>query len=310
MDLETRNRFIKEEAKRLGFDACGIAQVSLLEEEKSYLENYLNRNRHASMHYMENHLEKRLNPALLVDNAKSVISVLYNYYCPIPENDRPYKVSMYARGADYHYVIKSKLQELADAITTEFGMHEFRVFTDSAPVLEKSWAAKAGLGWIGKNTCLINRNKGSFFFIGELVTTLEATYDEPEEERCGTCTRCLDACPTGALTSPGELDAGKCISYLTIEHKSEFTDKTPKDFNKYIFGCDICQQVCPWNRFSKAHHEPRFNTTPFINELEKHGITSDSTNSFRQRFKNTALERTGEKNLIRNIGHIDHKVHK
>jgi epoxyqueuosine reductase len=310
MDLGARNRFIKEEAKRLGFEACGIAQVSLLEKEKSYLENYLKHHRHASMQYMENHIEKRLNPALLVDDAKSVISVLYNYYYPIPEDDRPYKVSMYARGADYHYVIKSKLQELADSLTKEFGTHKFRVFTDSAPVLEKSWAVKAGLGWIGKNTCLINRGKGSFFFLGELVTTLEAIYDEPEEERCGTCTRCLEACPTGALTGPGEIDAGKCISYLTIEHKGEFTDEMPKDFRKYIFGCDICQQVCPWNRFSKAHDEPLFNTTPFITELEKYGITSDSANSFRRRFKNTPLERTGEKNLIRNIRHIDRKVHK
>lgn len=311
MDLSARNTFVKDVALELGFGECGIASVRVLDEEKEHLNNYLKEKRNASMEYMERNIDKRLNPALLVEGAKSVISVIYNYYnSDIDNTDTPYKVSMYARGKDYHYIIKNKLRELAEKLSTEIGCHEYRVFTDSAPVMERAWAREAGLGWIGKNTCLITPKKGSWFFIGEIITTMEITEDHPIEERCGSCTRCLEACPTGALSAPGVLNANKCISYLTIEHKGEFDDDINLDFKQQIFGCDICQQVCPWNRFAAQHNEPLFNTSPEILRLEKEGFTSDAETRFRKRFKNTPLERSGEESLLRNIRHVDGSIHK
>ncbi|PID93951.1 MAG: tRNA epoxyqueuosine(34) reductase QueG [Bacteroidetes bacterium] len=310
MNTEERNQFIKEEALKLGFEASGVAAVRVLEEERPHLADYLEKNRNASMAYMERNTEKRLNPALLVEGAKTLISVLYNYYHDLLPRETQYKVSMYARGVDYHHVIKGRLQQLADRITEVLGPHEYRIFTDSAPILEKAWARQAGLGWIGKNTCLIHPKKGSWFFIGEIITTMEVKADTPMEERCGNCTRCLDACPTGALTAPGILDSKKCIAYLTIEHRGHFPEDLAVDFHKQVFGCDICQQICPWNRLALPNEEPLFQTNKFVENLEEEGTTSDSESSFKKRFRNTALYRSGEKNIQRNIQYIDQLIRK
>ncbi len=310
MDPGARKTFIKEEALKLGFEACGIASVRVLGEEEEHLNNFITENRHASMLYMERNMDKRLNPGLLVENARSVISVLYNYYDEKPEKNNKYRVSMYAQGYDYHYIIKQKLQQLAERLTDTFGAHKYRVFTDSAPVLERAWARQAGLGWIGKNSCLIHPKRGSWFFIGEIITTLEAAVDVPVEDRCGTCTRCIDACPTEAIRAPGVLDANRCISYLTIEHKSNFNEEMNHDFRKQIFGCDICQQVCPWNKFATPHKEPLFKTISAISTLQKDGVTSTNDESFKKIFKNTALLRCGEENIIRNIRFVDSTIHK
>jgi len=261
---------IKIKAQELGFLSCGISKAEFLKEEAPRLENWLKKNHHGKMSYMENHFDKRLNPTLLVDNAKSVISVLLNYF---PAQDlfenAEFKISKYAYGRDYHLVLKEKLDELLAEIVLLVGNVDARIFTDSAPVLEKAWAEKSGLGWIGKNANLISAKVGSFYFIGEIILDLALDYDGPALDHCGSCTRCLDACPTQAIIKPYVVDGSKCISYLTIELKDEII---PIEFSgkmdNWIFGCDICQEVCPWNRFSLPTNESDFSpieTTAKVN---------------------------------------------
>ena len=293
-------QFIKAEAKRLGFLSCGISKAGFLEEEAPRLENWLNQNHHGEMKYMENHFDKRLNPTLLVDDAKSVISLLLNYYPSEFQNEDSYKISKYAYGQDYHYVIKEKLKELLHTIQTEIGEVSGRAFVDSAPVLDKAWAAKSGLGWIGKNSNLLTQQVGSFYFIAELIVDLDLEYDHATTDHCGTCTACIDACPTEAIVAPYVVDGSKCISYFTIELKENIPLEMKNKMDDWMFGCDVCQDVCPWNKFSKAHHEPLFNPNPEILSMTKKDWEEITEDTFKKVFKNSALKRTKLKGLQRN----------
>ena len=294
---------IKASAKSLGFDACGIARAGPLQKESHIFREWLKNGNHASMSYMSRNVDKRLNPVLLNEWACSVIMVLYNYYpADSTLSETKHKISKYAYGKDYHEIIKNKLRGLVDAIEDETGEIMARVFVDSAPVLEKAWAVKCGLGWSGKNSCIINKEMGSFFFIGTIITNLELTYDKEElGEYCGSCTRCIDACPNGAIISPGIIDSGKCISYLTIEHKGDLPEEYRDKLHAWIFGCDICQDVCPWNRFSKPHTEPAFLPHPQLTAMTDEDWKNINTATFNELFKGTAVERTGYEGLKRNI---------
>ena len=298
---EKYSKFIKAEAKRLGFLSCGISKAGFLEEEAPRLESWLNKNHHGEMKYMENHFDKRLNPTLLVDDAKSVISLLLNYYPSEIQNTDSYKISKYAYGQDYHFVIKEKLQELLQTIQTEIGEVSGRAFVDSAPVLDKAWAAKSGLGWIGKNSNLLTQQVGSFYFIAELVVDLDLEYDYATTDHCGTCTACIDACPTEAIVSPYVVDGSKCISYFTIELKENIPQEMKGKMDDWIFGCDVCQDVCPWNRFSKSHNEPLFNPNPELLSMTKKDWEEITEDTFKKVFKNSAVKRTKLDGLKRNI---------
>ena len=291
---------IKEQAKALGFDFCGIAKADFLTEEAPRLEQWLAKNAHGQMHYMANHFDKRLDPRLLVDGAKSVVSLLYNYYPPerLDESQETYKISKYAYGTDYHLVIKDKLKSLMAEIQKTVGEVNGRVFVDSAPVMDKVWAKKAGLGWVGKHSNLINRKIGSFFFIAELIIDLELKPDnEQVKDYCGTCTRCVDACPTDAITAY-QVDGSKCISYYTIELKEAIPKNMADQFENWIFGCDICQDVCPWNKFSKPHKEPLFNLNPQLKALKNKDWEEMTAEVFGQIFQKSALKRTKLERLI------------
>ena len=300
MERSMLTRSIKQKAIELGFLSCGISKAGFLEDEAGRLEQWLKENRHGSMTWMQNNFDKRLDPTLLVDGAKSVISVLVNYF---PKQDlyaeAPFKISKYAYGHDYHKVIKKKLDALLDAITEFHGPVNARIFTDSAPVLEKAWAQKSGLGWVGKNANLISAKTGSFYFIGEIIIDIELDYDAPAADHCGSCTRCIDACPTGAIIKPYVVDGSKCISYLTIELKDELI---PSEFagkmENWVFGCDICQDVCPWNRFSLPTQEPAFETPAAIPEDDLLNLTAEG---FDKLFKYTPVKRTKFSGLSRNI---------
>ena len=296
---------IKSKAIENGFLACGIAKAAYLEEEAPRLEKWLNSGMHGKMAYMENHFEKRLDPTRLVPGAKSVITLLYNYY---PQKniarEESFKLSKYAYGHDYHFVIKEKLKTLFTQIRDEIGEIEGRVFVDSAPVLERVWAEKAGLGWIGKNSLLLNKNKGSFFFIAELIVDLELEYDAPATDHCGTCTACMDACPTDAMPQPYQVDGSKCISYFTIELKENIPPAVSGKFEDWIFGCDICQDVCPWNRFSAPHSEPLFQPHPDLEGMSKRDWQELTKETFDKVFKKSAVKRTKFSGLKRNINFI------
>lgn len=299
----TYSNMIKDEAKRLGFMFCGIAQAGFLEEEAPRLEKWLNKNMHGEMQYMENYFDKRLDPRLLVDGARSVISLGLNYYTENKQSDAAApKISSYAFGHDYHHVIKHKLKELLHFINEHIGEVGGRAFVDSAPVLDRTWAKKAGLGWIGKNTNLINKKSGSFFFLAELIVDIELEYDiEPTVDHCGTCTRCIDACPTDAIVAPYVVDGSRCISYLTIELKDAIPNEFKGKMDNWMFGCDVCQDVCPWNRFSVLHNEQAF-TPPAellgMNKTDWEDITEDV---FRKVFKDSPVKRTKYSGLKRNI---------
>ena len=295
--------FIKGEAKRLGFLSCGISRAEFLEEEAPLLEIWLNNGCHGEMSYMGNHFDKRLDPTKLVDGAKSVISLTLNYYSDELQLDLAApKISRYAYGEDYHSVIKSKLGLLIESIQEHIGEVNGRAFVDSAPVLDKVWAKKSGLGWIGKNSNLISKKAGSFFFLAELIIDLDLEYDvAPVADHCGTCTRCIDACPTEAIVAPYVVDGSKCISYLTIELKNEIPAEFKGKMDNWMFGCDICQDVCPWNKFSVLHTEPAFiphHELLGINSAEWLDITQDTFNKV---FKNSAVKRTKFSGLKRNI---------
>ena len=294
-------QLIKTEAKRLGFLSCGISKAGFLEEEAPRLENWLNQNQHGEMQYMENHFDKRLNPTLLVEDAKSVISLLLNYYPSETQNKDSYKISKYAYGQDYHFVIKEKLKELLHTIQTEIGEVSGRAFVDSAPVLDKAWAAKSGLGWIGKNSNLLTQQVGSFYFIAELIVDLELEYDHAVTDHCGTCTACLDACPTEAIVAPYVVDGSKCISYFTIELKENIPTEMQGKMDDWMFGCDVCQDVCPWNKFSKGHNEPLFSPNPQLLSFTKKDWEEITADVFQQVFKNSAVKRTKLEGLKRNI---------
>ncbi|MCA1966312.1 MAG: tRNA epoxyqueuosine(34) reductase QueG [Flavobacterium sp.] len=301
---EKYSQIIKAESKRLGFLSCGISQAGFLEEEAPRLENWLNNQMNGQMSYMENHFDKRLDPTLLVDGAKSVISLLLNYYPSELQNENSYKISKYAYGQDYHHVIKEKLKELLHFIQTEIGEVSGRAFVDSAPVLDKAWAAKSGLGWVGKNSNLITQKVGSFYFIAELIIDLDLENDTPTTDHCGSCTACLDACPTEAIVAPYVVDGSKCISYFTIELKDNLPEEMKGKFDDWMFGCDVCQDVCPWNRFSKPHNEPLFEANPDILNFSKSDWEEITVDAFQKVFKNSAVKRTKYEGLLRNINFL------
>lgn len=295
---------IKQKAHELGFSAIGFSKANFLEKESKQLKEWLANGFHGEMQYMKNHFEKRTNPKILVEGAKSVISVLYNYFPKNQQRKDTYQISKYAYGKDYHYVLKEKLHQLHDFINNEIHESNGRVFVDSAPVMDKVWAAKSGLGWIGKNTNLISKKLGSFVFIGELIIDLELDYNSPIKDYCGNCTKCIDACPTNALTAY-RLDAQKCISYLTIEKKGELPPEFKGKWNDWIFGCDICQDICPWNSKAKPHSESQFKITEELKNLTKEEWKGFDQQAFKKIFKNSAIERTKFNGLKRNIQFLD-----
>jgi epoxyqueuosine reductase len=305
-DLKQRTDFIKATARKLGFSFCGVAKAEFLEEEAPRLEAWLKKGYQGRMAYLEDHFDKRLDPTLLVPGAKSVISLLYNYF---PEKEvaagRGYKVAKYAYGEDYHFVIKEKLRDFMHEINGHVGAVQGRLFVDSAPVMERAWAKKAGMGWIGKNSLLLNREAGSFFFLAEMILDLDLEYDGPVKDYCGTCTACMDACPTDAIPEPYVVDGSKCISYFTIELKEEIPVEMKGKFENWIFGCDICQDVCPWNRFAKPHGEPRFNPSGDFENMTAHDWRELTEEVFLKVFRHSPLKRSKFEGLKRNIRFVE-----
>ena len=303
MTSDQHTIFIKSEAKRLGFDACGIAKAVPLDDDARRLESWLNKGFGAGMQWMEKHFDLRIDPGKLVPGAKSVITLLLNYFPEQQQQPDAPKIAKYAWGMDYHDVIRAKLNELLAFIKANIGEVEGRGFVDSAPVLERSWAVRSGLGWIGKNGNLINKSTGSFFFIATLISDLELDPDPPfATDHCGTCTRCIDACPTDAIVSPTIINANKCISYLTIELKDALIPQEYQSkMNDWMFGCDICQDVCPWNRFSKPTHEQAFTPIPAILDLSRQEWQELTEEAFRKIFKGSPLKRPKWKGIQRNL---------
>jgi len=301
MNKKRYSEMIKREAERLGFMSCGISKAEFLEEEAPRLEAYLKQNMNGKMGYLENHFDKRLDPTLLVPGSKSVVSLLFNYYPAKEQIEDTYKISKYAYGRDYHFVVKDKLRELLHFINEKIGEVHGRAFVDSAPVLDKAWAAKSGLGWVGKHTLLLTKQVGSFYFVAELIIDLELEYDSPVTDHCGSCTACIDACPTQAIVADRVVDGSKCISYFTIELKDEIPSAVKGQFEDWIFGCDICQDVCPWNRFSKPHREPLFNPHPEMLSMAKKDWEEITEDVFREMFRKSAVKRTKYEGLKRNI---------
>ena len=296
------SEIIKSEALSVGFLSCGISKAEFLSEEATKLENWLKSGFNGEMSYMERNFDKRLDPRLLVPGCKSVISLLFNYYTKKkPKKDHEPKISSYAYGKDYHLVVKDKLRELLLRIKNLVGDVNGRVFVDSAPIMDRVWAKKSGLGWIGKNTNLISKKTGSFFFIAELILDLELEYDYPTTDHCGSCTACIDSCPTNALATPYQIDATKCISYATIELKDNIPDSFKDNMRGWIFGCDICQDVCPWNRFSKNHNEPSFKDKKNITDMSKSQWEDLTKDVFDEVFKDSPIQRTGYNGIKRNI---------
>ena len=303
MNLEAQHsQLIKDHAKRLGFLSCGISNAGFLEDEAPRLEQWLRQGHHGSMSYMERNFDKRLDPTKLVPGAKSVVSLLYNYFPKESQSDKSApKISKYAYGKDYHTVIKDKLFELMYLIQEEVGEIHGRVFVDSAPVLDKAWAAKAGLGWIGKHTNLISKQAGSFYFIAELIIDLSLEQDAPVTDHCGSCTACIDACPTQAIVAPYQVDGSKCISYFTIELKEAIPQEVKGQFDNWAFGCDVCQDVCPWNRFSTPHQEPQFEPSPELLQMSKGDWHEITEAVFDRLFAESAVQRTQFSGLKRNL---------
>lgn len=306
----TYSKLIKEEAARLGFLSCGISKADFLEDEAPRLENWLKNQYQGKLSYMENHFDKRLDPRLLVDGAKSVISLSYNYFTNQSQADLAApKISKYAYGTDYHFVIKEKLKELLSFIQVQIGEVSGRAFVDSAPVLDKAWAERAGLGWVGKHSLLLSKRKGSFFFLSELIIDLELEYDNRiTTDHCGSCTKCIDACPTDAIIDNRVIDASKCISYLTIELKDSIPDSFKGKMDNWAFGCDICQDVCPWNRFSEQHQEPAFDPHPDLLGMSRQEWEEITEETFQKVFKKSAVKRTKYAGLKRNIDFLNQHI--
>lgn len=294
--------YIKQLTAQLGFDYCGIAAAVQLDDDARRLESWLNKGMHGNMQYMENHFDKRIDPRKLVDGAKSVITLLFNYYPGEQQRDDAPKVSKYAYGEDYHEVIRARLKTLLAKMQEQFGQVQGRGFVDSAPVLERAWAQRSGLGWIGKNGNLIHKQAGSFFFIATLITDLELEYDGPVADYCGSCRRCLDACPTSAIVAPGVVDGSRCISYFTIELKEQLIpDQMQGKFDNWFFGCDTCQDVCPWNRFSKANKETAFQPLPEILNFSTSDWEEMTEETFKEVFRRSPLKRSKYAGIRRNL---------
>jgi epoxyqueuosine reductase len=301
---EKYTQLIKAEAKRLGFFSCGISKAGFLEEEAPRLEQWLNQNRHGQMLYMEDYFDKRLDTTLLVEDSKSVISLLLNYYPSEFQNEESYKISKYAYGKDYHNVIKKKLKKLLNTIKREIGDVSGRAFIDFAPVMEKAWATKSGLGWLGKNNNLLTKQVGLFYFIAELIIDLELDYDHATTDHCGSCTACIDACPTQAIIQPYVVDGSKCISYFTIELKDNLPQEMKGKLDDWVFGCDVCQDVCPWNKFSKPHKEPYFTPNKELLSFTKKDWEEITEDTFNKVFKGSAVNRTQLSGFKRNIAFL------
>lgn len=308
---EKTSQLIKLKAKDFGFQNCGISRAEFLEEDALPLENWLRNNYHGEMHYMENYFDKRLDPRLLVDGAKSVISLSYNYYptAKISTLDN-FKISKYAYAQDYHEVIKEILRDLVAELQQEIGEFSFRIFVDSAPVLERSWARKSGIGWVGKNANLITKQTGSFYFLAEIICDLDVMPDSPETDHCGSCRKCIDACPTDAIVSDKIIDGSKCISYATIELKNEIPDYFAGKMEDWMFGCDICQDVCPWNRFSKPNHQQKFQPNESLLTFKKNDWQELTQELFSEIFKKSPVKRTKFSGLQRNISFLDKQSNK
>ncbi|BDQ11577.1 epoxyqueuosine reductase [Sediminibacterium sp. TEGAF015] len=302
LSVEANTRFIKAQAARLGFSYCGIAKAEKLNEDARRLEQWLNKNHQGSMQYMENHFDKRIDPTLLVPGAQSVITLLKNYYPDKQQQNNSPKIARYAWGKDYHEVIRAQLKELLAEINQEIGTVNGRGFVDSAPVLERAWAVKSGLGWVGKNGNLISKQNGSYFFIATLIVDLPLLYDDPyAKDYCGTCTQCIDACPTDAILPNKEINGSQCISYYTIELKEALSQQTSINTDNWLFGCDICQEVCPWNRFSKPHQEPAFAPIPVILNLTTQEWEEMTEEVFNATFKESPLKRSKYSGIRRNL---------
>jgi epoxyqueuosine reductase len=297
-------QLVKQIASNLGFDFCGISKAGFLEEEAPRLEAWLHKGYHGKMKWMENHFDKRLDPTKLVPGAKSVVSLLFNYSPETNHDDASIKISKYAYGSDYHFVIKDKLKEFMHEMESEIGHIAGRVFVDSAPVLDRAWAAKSGLGWIGKHSLLITKQKGSFYFIAELILDLELESDGPVTDHCGTCTACIDACPTDAIVEDKVVDSTKCISYLTIELKESIPNHFKSQMEGWAFGCDICQDVCPWNRFAQAHQNDGFQPKPELANIIQNDWQELTEEVFKDVFKKSAVKRAGYLKLKQNIDFV------
>lgn len=299
---EIYSDLIKAKAKKFGFQNCGISRAAFLEEDAQPLETWLTNNYHGEMSYMENYFDKRLDPRKLVEGSKSVISLSYNYF---PEEEvfgiDDLKISKYAYGQDYHHIIKEVLKEMVAELQDEIGSFQYRIFTDSAPILERSWARKSGIGWVGKNANLITKQTGSFYFLAEIICDLELQQDEETTDHCGSCRKCIDACPTNAIISDKIIDGSKCISYATIELKNEIPETFKGNMENWMFGCDICQDVCPWNRFSKPHQQEKFKANPFMKSLRKSDWQELSQDLFSELFRKSPVKRTKFAGLKRNI---------
>ena len=302
-ELQHTAAILRSHAERLGFEMVGISKAERMDEEAKRLEWWLNKNHHGEMSYMANHFDKRIDPTLLVPDAKSVVTLTYNYFTTAQQQDSTApKISKYAYGKDYHFIIKDKLKELLQVLNDEIGEINGRCFVDSAPVLERDWAKRSGVGWIGKNTMLIHPKKGSYFFLSELIIDLELATDNPIKDYCGTCTKCIDACPTEAISPEGYfMDGSKCISYFTIELKDKLPEDYKDKFGDWMFGCDICQDVCPWNKFSQPHNEPFFEPHPDLLSMKKKDWEEITEDVFKKIFKNSAVKRTKFSGLKRNI---------
>lgn len=303
-NAEKYTRLIKEKAEKFGFDGCGISQAAFLEEEALRLENYLKNNYNGAMSFLENNIDKRLDPRLLVEGAKSVISLKYNYF-PQEKIQMDYNLAKYAYGEDYHDVVKSVLREMVSELLEEIGDFGFRIFVDSAPVMEKAWARKSGLGWIGKNSLLISKKRGSFFVLSEIICDLDLEPDYPTTDHCGSCRKCIDACPTGAIVSDKIINGSKCISFLTIELKDEIPSAFEDKLEDWMFGCDICQDVCPWNRFSLPHNQPRFSPNHHLQNADKIEWEEITQELFSEIFRKSAVKRAKLAGLKRNIDFIN-----
>jgi len=302
LDLTQKSQIVKQIALDLGFNHVGIGKAEFMEPEAKRLEDWLNHSYHGKMGYLANHFDKRVDPTKLVEGSKSVICLMYNYFPEETQKEDTYKIAKYAYGQDYHSVIKEKLKIYLELLREKFGAIDGRCFVDSAPVLERDWAKRSGLGWIGKNTLLLNKERGSFYFLAELIVDLELDYDHPVKDHCGTCTKCIDACPTEAISPDGYvLDGSKCISYLTIELKDSIPSEFEGKMADWIFGCDICQDVCPWNRFSIEHREPLFEPSEELLGLKSQDWEELTEEVFRQVFKKSAIKRTKFSGLKRNI---------
>ena len=300
--IKKHTDFIKRKALELGFSSCGISKARFLSEEEEKFEKWLSNGYHGTMSYLEKNIDKRLDPRILVPESKSIISLTYNYYPPKKLiNKNNFIISKYAYGRDYHKVLKKKLKKLFNNMKEKIGNIEGRVFVDSAPVHERAWAKLSGLGWIGKNSLLINKDVGSYFFIAEIICDLELEYDVPVSDRCGNCTRCIDACPTNAITQAQVIDSNKCISYLTIENKDSIPKELKNEMNQSIFGCDICQDICPWNRFSTPHDEKEFLPNQKLKKLRKKDWIELTEETFNRIFEGSAIKRAKYKGLKKNI---------